>query len=161
MSSSVKCKVVGVGVGIGNFLSDHSFMVKSCGWMVVGCGPWDYTVISWSSYMVNEELALFPSLSPSPVQVRKWAVWVMGEQSAIWCVSSWPYSHPYPHLQSKSGNEQFELWGEQSGIWWVACEIIMSSPGTGFPSPSPVPVPVAWQLFLKWALSKRLQGVSA
>ena len=32
------------------------------------------------------------------------------------------------------------------GYMVVAPKIIMSSPGTGFPSPSPIPVPVAWQL---------------
>ena len=50
--------------------------------------------------------------------------------------------------------EQFELWGEQSALWWVAPEIILSSPGNGFPFlcpfsfPFPFPFPGAWQIYL-------------
>ena len=84
-------------------------------WAVSYMGsPQDYTFISWDWGYLS--IHIFHSQSPypvpSPVQVRKWAVWVMR-----WAVG-------------------YMVWvvGWAVGYMVVACEIIMSSPGTGFPS---------------------------
>ena len=64
-------------------LSEHSFMVKSCGLVVVGC-LWDYTVISWNwgyslflfQYAIpiihSNSHFLFPISSPSPELLDKY-----------------------------------------------------------------------------------------
>ena len=75
-----------------------------------------------------------------------WAVgYMVCEQSALWVAPkiipsspgtgvtfpftfSIPNPHTQSHLQSKSGNEQFELWGEQSGIWWVSSRVYGGGP---------------------------------
>ena len=66
-------------------------------------------IISWDWGYLS--IPIFHSHPQSNLQSNsgneQFELW--GEQSGIWCVSSWPYSHPYPHpqshLQSKSGNE--------------------------------------------------------
>ena len=106
---------------------------------------------------------------PSPYHLRKMSSLSYGVSSQLYgggpqdyTVNSWYWgclsipilhSHSQSQFQSKSENEQFQLWGEQSGMlveqsgmlveqsgMLVAPRIILSSPGTGgIPIPRPRP----------------------